>query len=189
MYKLCKIEQSAQRQRQLEDGLLEAMLVQRYEDISISDLCDHMGIPRKSFYRYFASKDGALHALVDHRLMEFEFQSDVPIKQRGAELLALIRFFEYWRSQKKLLDALTKSDLSTILAQRALALTEETIVFDYQNRQVPKNFSQVANSFVVCGLMTLVLQWHHDGFRDSISEMAEMTRILLTRPLVPELNK
>ena len=63
MYKLCKTEQSAQRQRQLEEGLLTAMRTKRYEEISISDLCDQMGIPRKSFYRYFFGTDGALHAL------------------------------------------------------------------------------------------------------------------------------
>ena len=72
MYKLCKTEQSAARQRQLEQGLLQAMQTQRYEDISISDLCDRMGIPRKSFYRYFSGKEGALAALIDHTLMEFE---------------------------------------------------------------------------------------------------------------------
>ena len=72
MYKLCKTEQSAARQRQLEQGLLQAMRTQQYEEISISDLCDRLEIPRKSFYRYFSSKDGALAALLDHTLMEFE---------------------------------------------------------------------------------------------------------------------
>ena len=51
MYKLCKTEQSAQRQRSLEEGLLTAMKTKRYEEITISDLCSQMGIPRKSFYR------------------------------------------------------------------------------------------------------------------------------------------
>ena len=72
MYKLCKTEQSARRQRQLEDGLLAAMQNMRYEDISISDLCQQLGIPRKSFYRYFTNKEGALYGLLDHNLMEFE---------------------------------------------------------------------------------------------------------------------
>lgn len=72
MYKLCKTEQSAQRQRQLEAGLLAVMGKTRYEDISISDLCEQIGVPRKTFYRYFSGKDGALHALIDHTLMSFE---------------------------------------------------------------------------------------------------------------------
>ena len=71
MYKLCKTEQSAKRQKLLEKGLLEAMHSQCYEDISVSDLCQKMGISRKSFYRYFSGKEGALEALLEHTLMEF----------------------------------------------------------------------------------------------------------------------
>ena len=56
MYKLCKTEQSAQRQRSLEEGLLPAMKTKRYEEITISDLCSQMEIPRKSFYRYFPAR-------------------------------------------------------------------------------------------------------------------------------------
>ena len=52
MYKLCKTEQSARRQKELEQGLLKIMLQSRYEDISVSELCDNLNIPRKSFYRY-----------------------------------------------------------------------------------------------------------------------------------------
>ena len=78
MYKLCKTEQSAQRQRELEQGLLAIMNSTRYEDITVSDMCQKLNIPRKSFYRYFSSKDGALHALIDHTLMEFEFAAPHP---------------------------------------------------------------------------------------------------------------
>ncbi len=186
MYKLCKTEQSAQRQRQLEDGLLEAMLQQRYEDISISDLCDQLGVPRKSFYRYFASKDGALHALIDHRFLEFEMKGSSFLGEKDAHRLQLVWFFEYWRSQKKLLDALARSGLSGVLAERAMSLTEGNDLFEFQTRRGPKNFQQVAGTFVICGLMSLVLQWHHDGFQESAKTMAEMTHILLTRPLAPE---
>ena len=62
MYKLCKTEQSAARQRELEQSLAAMMLVRRYEDISVSEFCSYAGIPRKAFYRYFSSKDGALYA-------------------------------------------------------------------------------------------------------------------------------
>ena len=58
MYKFCKTEQSFQRQRELEQGLLAMMEHHRFEEISVSDLCDRLNIPRKSFYRYFSSKDG-----------------------------------------------------------------------------------------------------------------------------------
>ena len=71
MYKLCKTEQSARRQRELEQGLLNAMCTHRYEEISVSDLCDQMGVPRKSFYRYFDGKDGAMQSLLYHNITDF----------------------------------------------------------------------------------------------------------------------
>ena len=45
MYKYCVTEQSARRQRELENGLLQAMCSRKYEDISISELCQQIGVP------------------------------------------------------------------------------------------------------------------------------------------------
>ena len=121
MYKLCKTEQSATRQRQLEAGLLEAMKQRRYEDISISDLCQQMQIPRKSFYRYFSSKDGALHAMIDHILMEFEGISVITGKGINRTMSEDMEdFFAHWIQHKDLLDVLEKSNLSGILIERAI---------------------------------------------------------------------
>ena len=122
MYKLCKTEQSAKRQRQLEQGLLSMMASTQYEQISVSDLCDHMQVPRKSFYRYFASKDGALHALIDHTLMEYEGLNLV--YRRGEKrtiLLELTQFFQFWLNKKAFLDALQKSRMSGMLVERSMA--------------------------------------------------------------------
>ena len=55
MYKLCKTEQSANRQRSLEQGLLQAMQIKHFDEISVSDLCAQLDVPRKAFYRYFDS--------------------------------------------------------------------------------------------------------------------------------------
>ncbi len=71
MYKRCITEQSARWQRELEQGLLEIMATRRYEDITIMELCSWLDIPRKAFYRYFSSKEGAIYALIDHTLMDF----------------------------------------------------------------------------------------------------------------------
>lgn len=190
MYKLCKTEQSAQRQRMLEEGLLNAMLNQRYEDISISDLCDQMGIPRKSFYRYFASKDGALHALIDHRLMEYETRKGpTKLGGRNGVYLDIPWFFEFWLTQKPLLDALARSGLSGILVTRSIAYSQQEQLMDFGSRQYTydKEYHNNAIAFAVCGLMTLVIQWHRDGYRQTPQEMAEMTHKILSRPLIADI--
>lgn len=184
VYKICQTEQSTRRQRELEKGLLQLMLRKNYEDISVSDLCDFMQIPRKSFYRYFSSKDGALYALIDHTLEDF-FQMPVPEnKHRGSAMGDLDLFFAYWYENRALLDALQRSSCSGILVERANA-------FALREGHLPKNLKSdstqlqgIALSFALCGLLSMTLNWHRQGFPISPDEMTRLATGLLTAPLL-----
>ena len=185
MYKLCKTEQSARRQRQLEQGLLDMMLQHRYEDISVSDLCDYMQIPRKSFYRYFSSKDGCRFALLDHTMLEY---LDVDAqKQKSAQenwRKNVDRFFLFWRQHSRLLDALQQNGLSGIMVERAmvLALQEKLLPMFVHNWNL--QMQQLAASFAVCGLLSMVIQWHAQNFSTLPSEMTQIAVSMLTKPLI-----
>ncbi len=188
VYKLCKTEQSARRQRLLEQGLLQAMKQRCYEDISISELCEQMGVPRKSFYRYFSSKDGALYALIDHTLMEFEgFDKENHSKGRRTLQRDLERFFKFWQQQDVLISALKKSGLGGVLVQRAVDYALAEVAFP--GRFLPGEDRQTQNHVVmfgVCGLLSMMLNWHQSGYHTSVREMAQIAVRLLTRPLFPE---
>ena len=187
MYKLCKTEQSAQRQRQLENGLLQMMSLKRYEEISVSDLCEHMQGPRKSFYRYFSSKDGALYALLDHTLMEYEgftgaYREGTPRSlQKDLE-----RFFLFWVQHKGLLDALQRSGMSGVLIERSIshALSEMVLPKRFLPQETEETVRHVT-MFCVCGLMSMVLSWHHDGYNQTADKMATIACRLLDKPLFP----
>lgn len=184
MYKDCKTEQSAARQREMERGLLKLMAKRRYEDISVSDLCDSMEIPRKSFYRYFSSKDGALFALLDHTMMEF-YEEGFCTKEGGTALGDLDQYFVFWYEHKELLDALERSSLSGILVERATNLALRERLMPGYIRSWSPDMQQIALSFSVCGLLSMVIQWHHQGFRTSPAEMTKVAKAMLTRPLIP----
>ena len=184
MYKLCKTEQSAARQRQLELGLQRLMLSRRYEDISISDLCDMLQIPRKSFYRYFSSKDGALFALLDHTMLEF-YEQGLRSSGGGTPLGDLEHFFVFWHKRKELLDALARSGLSGLLVERATALAMKEKLVPRLMLAWSEDVQKIALSFSVCGLLSMVIQWHHTGFQISPEEMTRVAKAMLTRPLIP----
>lgn len=191
MYKLCKTEQSALRQRELEKGLLAAMSTHQYEEISVSDLCDQMGIPRKSFYRYFSSKDGALHALIDHTLLEFEsYPSCLKPWEKRTYQKDLERFFLFWKDQKNLLDALDRSGISGVLVTRSIdhALSDAGAPrrFQPQDERIAREH---ATTFGVCGLMSMVLSWHHSGYLLCPEQMAEIGVQLLTKPLFANMDQ
>lgn len=190
MYKLCKTEQSASRQQTLEAGLLAAMSTRHYDEISVSDLCDQMGIPRKSFYRYFSGKDGALQALLDHTLMEFEsFALELSEGKKRTVRSEMEHFFQYWLHKKDLLDALQRSNLSSLLISRSISYASAGVTIPQRFLESEnQDFREQVGTFAVCGLMSLVLEWHHTGYSHSVTHMASLAVRLISQPLFPNVQ-
>lgn len=190
MYKMCKTEQSARRQRELEQGLLAAMNSRQYEEISVSDLCDQLSIPRKSFYRYFSSKDGALHALIDHTLLEYEgFFCNDKAGDKHTYQTELEYFFQFWKERKPLLDALERSNISGVLVTRSVdhALSDSGTPSRFLTHD-KRLAREHATMFGVCGLMSMVLNWHHTGYSLSERQIAAVAVELMTKPLFTEME-
>lgn len=188
MYKQCRTEQSAARQRVLLEGLLDAMLQQHYDEITVSSLCEQMQIPRKSFYRYFSSKEGALHALIDHALLDFESFTASHTRNIDSVQEEMEQQFAYWLHKKKFLDALAKSGLSGVLVNRAIGHS----VFETMRsrRFLPVDEQQAQEYitlFAVSGFMSMVIQWHHEGYPQSVQKMAQIAIRLVTQPMAPNL--
>lgn len=189
MYKQCRTEQSAARQRELLDGLLEAMCQQHYDEITVSALCEQLQIPRKSFYRYFSSKEGALHALIDHALMDSESFDEKRLSAGADDVRQeMERVFSYWLHKKKLLDALERSGLSGVLVQRAIG---HSIFETNRGRRYLPPEEQSAQEYImlfqVSGLMSMVIQWHHDGYPQTVQQMAQIAIRLVSRSAGPNL--
>ena len=116
MYKICHTEASTRRQREMELGLLEAMGSQSYKEITLTALCEQLKVPRKTFYKYFPTKQDCLLALIDHTLAGC---NDVALAGwSGGDTLdshAELRFFQYWKENSVFLDAIRDNDLQNLL--------------------------------------------------------------------------
>ena len=180
MYKLCKTERSAKRQREIELAFLKLMETTPYSDISVTMLCQSIGIPRKAFYRYFDTKEDALHALIDHTLAECDvlIAAKAPLKARVESVVLFVK------RQKPLLDALAKNDLlcplSSITAQHPAENPELLAsVFSTEPEWVRPTLAR----FAAAGFASLVLEWHKNGFDKTVGEMTDIAYRLLARPL------
>ena len=177
MYKICKTEESAARQRILEAGLLQAMESQPYEKISVSSLCSQLGIPRKTYYRYFPSKDDALLSLIDHTLTrsnDFVFSN-----WTGGEGLSqqdLENFFEFWKSEHAFLDAMIAGSFWPKLLERTTVIVNQMKAGQEHTASYAWN---QAEYFIAYGLMLTVIRWHSHGCPDSPAEMARASSALL----------
>ena len=174
MYKHCNTEESAQRQRQLEQCLLDLMGEHLLQQITISDICQKAGISRKSFYRYFDNKEDCLHALLDHVIMDGSsyYISETDENVTGSAFC--VRIFEYWKQQTPLLDALERNGQSIQIVQRIIRyiLEEEPDYARYMG--IPDHSVLEHVVFTVSGVMGLVLAWHHEGYQKSAGQMGTL---------------
>ena len=189
MYKLCKTEESAKRQREIELALLSLMKSRKYEEITVSELCDMNGIPRKAFYRYFENKDGALHALIVHTVAGYE---DSAKKYKSSQRTLegdLDKFFKFWQEQREFLDALKRNNLIGLLIQYAISYSETER--EILNKFLPGETEQMQRAiikFAICGLMSSMAEWHEGGFQQKSIDMARTMCRMFSEPLFPNLS-
>jgi len=162
MYKKCKTEESANRQKQFAECLMQLMEKKNFSDITITELCSRMNAPRNAFYRYFDSLEDVLYSYLDDILME-SF-----LIWEGDDYL--IHYFDYWRRHKKILELLEKNQLSAHLYARA-----QLLCYKEENGNEFKQ-QEMKNSFYISGLLTLVTMWNREGMTKSSEEMMQIIK-------------
>ena len=176
MPKNCITEQSARRQRWIENGLLELMLRRTFDEITVTDLCRHLELPRRSFYRYFRD--------VLDSLMEHTFQ-DMVIGGRPLNPEVFAENYRFWIERRELLDALRRSGQIQRLYDFVLRYASDESIREYLTpAEDSLDLSREANTYIVSGFISLVIAWHADGFRRSPEEMAKISWRLLFTPIL-----
>ena len=75
-----------------------------------------------------------------------------------------------------------------MLVERAVTLAKQEELMPGYVRDWEDTLKDVAMSFVVCGLMSMVLQWHKEGYRIPTEQMAKSAVMMLSRPLIPNIS-
>ena len=189
MYKLCKTEQSATRQRAIENCLFDLLKQKSYDSITVTELCLEMNMPRKAFYRYFDSKEDALCGLIDHMMSDYTgFSADRSGETERSLSRELEEYFKFWYEKRAFLDAIDRSGLIGVLIDRTINYPVEDRVF--MSKFLP-NEDDIARDkvfkFAFSGLVYTMITWYRDGFAESTRDMAKLACRMLCEPLFPNL--
>ena len=190
MYKLCKTEQSVKRQREVENCLFDLMRIKHYEEITITEICERMNMPRKAFYRYFDSKEDALSALIDHTMSEYNaFYADRSGETKRVLVNEIEEYFIFWYKNRDLLSALDNSGLIGYLIERTVnyPISDKIVVSKFLPHDEDKVRERIFK-FAFSGLVYTMICWYRDGFVVSTGEMAKSACRMLREPLFPGLN-
>lgn len=185
MPKEFKTERAAQQQRLLCQGLVELMETRPYGEITVSGICAHTGIPRRTFYYYFDSREDVLAFLMDGLLKKCDLESMLFDDRRQDALeQGLTRFFQYWREDgRRALQVIVHNGLEQDLMMYCMrwAAAEERWT------QLMENYSEEAQSVSMMLGITAVFytlfHWCTRGFRNPPEYMAACVTRILTNPL------
>ncbi len=188
MYKVCKTERSAKRQKLIENVLLDLMKTEKYDDITITSLCEVANIPRKAFYRYFDSKETALRGLIEHTLLEFHEKSTGHNMPRSLHR-EIEQFFVFWQERKELLSVLDKNGLLGIVLQASTEFPIGNMV--NLQRLLPDEENDEMRiaifKFAIGGVVSLMFDWYRGGFITSVPDMARRAVRILSKAPFPNL--
>ena len=179
MTKICTNEKTAARQRWIENGLMELMQKYKFEDITATDLCRYLELPRRSFYRYFDDMEDVLDSLMNHT-----FQ-DMAIADTGLTVAELEKYYEFWFRNRALLNALAHSGMDGKVTEYAMRYSNRDSLKKYLPVNDPgMDLSREMNLFVISGLSSLMISWHAEGFLKTPHQMASIAYRMLSEPLL-----
>jgi AcrR family transcriptional regulator len=104
-----KVDRRSERTRQLlSAALIELMLEQRYDEITVQDIIDRANVGRSTFYAHYVDKEDLL---VSGFTRALDMLSQPPQPQHGSEqaLPSLGRFFQHVQEHVQLYKALVRS--------------------------------------------------------------------------------
>ncbi len=176
---------SLRRQQQIEKCLYENMLTRPYRSISVSDLCQQVGISRKAYYNYYRDKDACLGAIIDYVLRDSMLHLTTTMSDNATSMEGACILLDYWKSHKELLDMLVRNDLLHLLMLRNMEYLqhEETAALALLDTSELKSDTDILACYMSCQL-TLVLQWYYRGFDTPTEEMARKLLRIVHRPLI-----
>lgn len=188
MYKECKTERSQARQRLIGNTLLGMMAKKPYDDISVTDLCEELDMPRKAFYRYFDDKESALDCVIAQRLASFPMSRSNPPQAPRMLHRELESFFKFWLEHRDMIEILDKNGKLTKIMDTCMSFPLESIVS--MDKLLPGEDMRIREKvyrFAISGLISLVIDWYREGFSTSSADVTKIAVRLLTKAPFPSL--
>lgn len=172
---LCHTEYSSQKKALLENSLLNLMAQTPYQDITVTDLCRDVNIPRRTFYHYFGSKEDVLESIIETLVQQCFLEGDFRlhpdtkhIEQRFA------RIFRFWdQENREKLNALIKNGLeSRLLACSSRWVQKERSGLIQQLNMDPK-LVEIGLMVGITDFFTLLFYWSRGGYLETPEQMAK----------------
>lgn len=184
MYKNCKKNHAKLRQQHIVQTFNSLLVKYPLNEITITMLCQHAGIPRKAFYRYFDSIYDLLDCWADTIFHELIENIQLPKNLETIEIQkTFYQFFLFWEERKHIVHAIRNNQLSNQFFMRMMnsffAMAQEL-----NENNIEEELLSIRLQIIIPSLISLLYIWDNQKYSLSAKELAKLAYTVMSKPLV-----
>lgn len=154
----------------LSQGLIELLQEKEYKDITITALCEHAQIARRTFYRNFETIGDVLAYYIACIIDAFVKELQVHVNDDYKSVV--IAYFTFWEKNIELLVLLSKNNLTHIIFTQYIKSLHQFPVVLLQNSTEKEFACKLA--YTSGGLWSVLTYWISNGCKQSPYELADI---------------
>lgn len=175
-------ERTMEKKEIIENTLLEMMQQLPYEQISVMQIVQRLGVSRRTFYRNFPSKDACFCSLTDRIIQNLylKMHDSHPHAQSMYQV-----YFAYWYKNQDFLRCVLRNNLKDVFANRFChhARTEERVFLQRISSPIAGCDEDILQ-FYSQGTVAILINWARRDFDTSVENMARKMERVIYRPLI-----
>lgn len=169
------------------EALIELLNHKAYHDITVSQIVNKAGLGRRTFYRYFKTKNEVIEYLVK---LLFEDFSDTILKNHAISQENILKsYFEFWELHIEILQLLNKAHLLYFIEENLLSLFYQVALktkhipqtIDQDTDKLPMFYEQYKYAFIIklSGIWRATILWCSENPRRTPAEMSKLINNIL----------
>lgn len=160
---------------QLSKSLFYYMQNKPFERVTVTEICQHAEITRRTFYRNVESKKDLVLFSTDYLVNELLSQFDINCIDPDVHYR---NFFSFWYEHKKFLSSLYRNDMFDLFSSEFLDICNKKLRYPLQDESLigtrNSNHRRIySNAFVIGGLAQMLKLWASEEFSSSIKDITE----------------
>lgn len=164
----------SQSRQWLEEALFDLLATKKsLQNISIAELSEHAQIARRTFYRYYHSKEQVLTDYLDRLIQDYIIELQTEKLTNFEDLVNL--FFQYWSQYTESLKILQDANLLVLILQRSydrFPAAYTTVMAPWHVTNSNQRQITYDSRFIIGGLYNIFDEWLKEDYQEmSVNEL------------------
>lgn len=143
------------------ESLFQLMQKKQYSKITITEIVNHAGVERKSFYKNYSNKENILTEKI--KIITDEFLTEINIKEFKYDLKKnFVVIFNHMKKQDSIVKLFYKNDLMYLIENVFI----DTVI--KLNQDLPKEYAY----FIAGGYYNLYYYWLENNYKENPEELS-----------------